>query len=323
MLLGFLMLAGGFIALIKGADWLVTGAAALARRLHISELIIGLTIVALGTSMPELTVSVIAAVQGNGEIALGNILGSNVANVLLILGIASCMVPLKVTLQTVRFEIPLCVLAGLVLLIQALDPWMGGGSIALLERTEGLVLLVFFMMFMYYIWNMARAGSQDVLPEVEGGETSVGKATLLLGIGLALLILGGKLAVDGAVRVASGLGMSESIIGLTVVAIGTSLPELATSVVAARKGNADIAVGNIVGSNIMNVFLILGITTAITPVAMSGEALIATGMVMLASLLLLTAMFTGRRYVLERWEGAVMLAIYLGYMVYLGAGGIG
>jgi cation:H+ antiporter len=251
--LAILMLVGGLAALIKGADWLVDGASSLARRLGISPIVIGLTIVAFGTSAPELIVNLVAAFRGNTDIAIGNIVGSNIANVLLILGIAGLITPLVVKKNTVWKEIPLALLACILVLIMASDAVLTGRSANTLDRIDGIVLIAFFIIFLYYTFGISKV-------EAEGEDVETHPLTPTIGwiiAGLALLVVGGKFAVDGATEIATSLGISERLIGLTVVAVGTSLPELLTSAVAASKGKADIAIGNVVGSNIFNVFWIL------------------------------------------------------------------
>jgi len=312
----YLLMVIGFILLIKGADLLVDGASSIARRFNVSDLVIGLTIVAFGTSTPELFVNIVASIKGNTDIAIGNILGSNIANVFLILGVSAVIYPLTVTKGTVWKEIPLSLLAALLLGIMANDQLIDGRDSSSLTRIDGLVLLSFFIIFVYYSASIARKieGMEDLVPLKQYG---VKRSLLLIVLGLIGLSLGGKWIVDGAVHLAGKLGMSESLIGLTIVAVGTSLPELATSVVAAHKRNAEIAVGNVVGSNIFNIFFVLGVSSVIKPLPFQTKDNINVGVVILASLLLFVWMFTGRRRLMDRWEGVVSIVLYVAYVVFL------
>ena len=314
--MAYLLLLVGFVILIKGADLLVEGASSGAKRLGIPPIVIGLTIVAFGTSMPELIVNIFASTRGNTDIAIGNILGSNIANILLILGISATIYPLAVKRSTTWKEIPLSLLAAVLVAFMANDAIIDGGTFSALTRIDGLVLLSFFIIFLYYIYGL----SQSAL--VENAEAGIHKRTLPIALlmtfsGLICLTLGGKWVVDSAIAIAKTLGISESLIGLTIVAIGTSLPELATSAVAAYKKNADIAVGNIVGSNIFNIFWILGISATITPLPFAPILLRDIFMTILASLLLFIFMFIGKKHLLERWQGVGFILIYLAYIALL------
>ena len=310
-----ILLTVGFTILIKGADWLVDGASSLARKLKVSDLVIGLTVVAFGTSTPELFVNIFASLQGNAEIAIGNILGSNIFNILLILGVSSLIFPLSVTRGTVWKEIPFSLLAVIVLGVVANDALFDKAGFSILTRIDGFVFLAFFGIFMYYIASIAKdSGNTQTSAE---GKIGLAKSLVMVIGGFIGLAFGGKLVVEGAVNIASGLGVSQSLIGLTIVAAGTSLPELATSAVAAYKKNADIAVGNIVGSNIFNVFFILGISSLIKPLPIISGANIDILVLIGASLFLFFAMFTGKRRIIDRWEGAVFIVLYAAYVIYL------
>jgi cation:H+ antiporter len=311
-----LILAAGFALLIKGADLLVDGAAAIARRFNISELVIGLTVVAFGTSAPELFVNILAGITGNTDIAIGNVLGSNIANVLLILGVSALIFPLAVSGGTVWKEIPFSLLAAVILGIMANDRLIDGSSVSALTRTDGLVLLGFFVVFLYYSAGIAQPVS-GMSQHVPGPAARPGGAVLRILGGLAALLLGGKWIVDAAVAIAAAVGLSQSVIGLTVVAVGTSLPELATSIVAALKKNVDIAVGNVVGSNIFNIFFILGVSALVRPLPFRESANADVMMAIAASLMLFVTMFTGKRRVLDRWEGALFLVAYIAYVGWL------
>jgi cation:H+ antiporter len=316
MIVQYVLLIAGFILLIKGADFLVTGASSIARRSNVSDLVIGLTVVAFGTSSPELFVNIISSIKGNTEIAIGNVLGSNIANTFLILGISSIIYPLTVGIGTVWKEIPLSLLAALVLGILANDQLIDKALFSYITRIDGLVFLSFFIIFIYYSVSIAKKieGMEEHVPTKQYG---LNKSILLVVLGLIGLVLGGQWIVDSAVKLALKFGMSQSLVGLTIVAVGTSLPELATSAVAARKKNVEIAVGNVVGSNIFNVFFVLGISSVIKPLPFQARSNIDIGVVILASILLFAYMFTGKKRSLDRWEGLIFLIIYAAYIFLL------
>lgn len=307
------LLCIGLAGVIVGAIWLVDGACAIARRLHVSELAIGLTVVAFGTSLPELTVNLFAAFENQPDIAIGNITGSNLANILLILGISAWLKPLRVERGTVWKEIPLCFLASVLLAVFCMDPLIDGVPQAVLSRAEGIALLGYFIIFLYYTVGIAH--ELPGLSERPPLTVSPMKSILMIIAGLVFLIAGGKAVVQGAVRLAVGMGLSEALIATTVVAVGTSLPELATSLVAAWKNKADIAVGNVVGSNIFNVFFILGISSVIRPLEVSPKLQISLLAGILAAGILFICMFTGKRHKLDRWEGAILVGLYVVYLV--------
>lgn len=309
-----LFLILGFIILIKGADSLVDGASFLAKRLKVSDLIIGLTVVAFGTSMPELVVNIFASTQGNTEIAIGNIIGSNIFNILLILGVSALIYPLAVTKGTVWKEIPFSLLAVAVVGFLSNDVLFDHAERSALTRVDGFVFLSFFAIFLYYIVSIAKVENDQ---QEQDSKEGLAKSLVMVTGGLVALIFGGKMVVDGAVKIASLLGVSQSLIGLTIVAAGTSLPELATSAVAAYKKNADIAVGNIVGSNIFNIFFILGVSALIRPlpiaVSVNSDIFVLIG----STLLLFLFMFTGKRRMIDRWEGALFILCYIVYTIFL------
>ena len=311
--MSIILLILGFVLVIKGADFLVDGGSSLARKLQVSNLVVGLTVVAFGTSLPELSVNITASIKDAPEIAITNILGSNVANILLILGISSIIFPLTVTKGTIWKEIPFGLLAAIILGVLVADKFIDSRNFSEISRIDGLILLSFFIIFLYYSAGIAKQTPQitDQLPKKI---SSLQKLVVYIAAGLALLILGGKLIVDGAVDIATWLNISESVIGATVVAVGTSIPELATSAVAAYKKNPDIAIGNVIGSNIFNIFFILGVSAVIRPLPVrTGNSLhIAT--LLIANLILFVCMFTGKRKILDRWEGWLLLA---GYVVYI------
>lgn len=313
MTIQILLLILGFGILVKGADWLVDGASELARKYKISDLAIGLTVVAFGTSAPELVVNVFATYQGHNDIVFGNIIGSNNFNLFIILGISGLIVPLAVQSSTVWKEIPFSFGAAVLLFILTSGMVFAGNTV--LTRIDGMILLVMFVLFLYYVYKqLGNDKAQDDLPHKNFTLLKIWSFIL---IGLAGLVLGGKLVVSSAIVMAEALGVSQKIIGLTIVAAGTSLPELATSVVAAMKKNNDIAVGNIIGSNIFNIFLILGVSSLVNPVAYSPAFNMDLIMLGLGTVFLFTAMFTGIKGKLDRWEAAVLLVMYAAYTVYL------
>ncbi len=316
MILTYLLLPIGFVLLIKGAGFLVDGASSIAKRFGISTLVIGLTIVAFGTSAPELIVNIFASINGNTDISIGNILGSNIANILLILGISAVIFPLAVKRSTVWKEIPLAFLAVVLMGIMANDALIDGGNFSGLTRIDGLVLIAFFIIFLYYTFGISRVEAADKT-ETPIHQYSLLRSCLMVGVGLIGLTLGGKWVVDAAVALATSLGVSEAFIGLTIVAIGTSLPELATSAVAAYKKDTDIAVGNIVGSNIFNIFWILGISAIINPLPFSALLMRDVIMTIAATLLLFIFLFIGKRHILERWQGVGFILLYVGYIIFL------
>jgi cation:H+ antiporter len=291
-MLNLILLISGFIPLIFGAGLLVDSSSSLAKKLNIPNIVIGLTIVAFGTSAPELVVNVFSSLDHNSDITLGNVMGSNIFNILCILGISALIFPLKVKSNTTWIEIPMCLLSAIVVMILANDIFLDGADRSLLTRTEGLVLLAFFLIFIGYNIQMMRTGSYSEIVPVK--EMTVLKAVLFIVLGLAGLVAGGKIIVVFATKFATELGISQRIIALTIVSVGTSLPELATSAMAAKKKNVDIAIGNIVGSNIFNAFYILGTSATIYPVATQDLSNFDMTVNIVASLLLFVFIFTGK-----------------------------
>lgn len=315
-MLTYILLAIGFFILIKGADLLVEGSSSIAKKLNISNIVIGLTIVAFGTSAPEFIVNIIASGQGNTDIAIGNILGSNIANILLILGISSIIYPIAAKKNTVLKEIPFSLLAAILIGIMANDAFLEGTSFSSLTRIDGLVLLSFFIIFLYYVFGITKS-DRDIV-EAEGIKSfGYAKSTAYILLGLGGLTLGGKWIVDSAVTIAQSLNVSQSLIGLTIVALGTSLPELATSAVAAYKKQTDIAIGNIVGSNIFNIFWVLGASALINPLPLNPKNNADIVMTISASLILFLAMYTGKKHTIERWQGYLMVGMYVAYILFL------
>lgn len=306
-----LLLIGGLLLILLGANGLTDGAASVAKQLRIPPIVIGLTIVAFGTSAPELTVSVSSALKGSADISIGNVVGSNIFNTLMIVGCTALFAPIVITRNTLRKEIPLCILASIVLFICANDVWFDHHSQNVISITDGLLLLCFFIIFLGYTFAIASHSNGDSPEEIR--QMPWWKSTLFILGGLGGLIFGGDLFVTGATGIARGLGISESIIGLTLVAGGTSLPELATSIVAALKKNPEIAIGNVIGSNLFNIFFVLGCSASITPLRVNGItnfdliSLIGAGV-----LLWLFGLFFAKRTI-TRIEGSLMI---IGYIVY-------
>ena len=305
LLLQIVLLAVGFCMLVKGADWFVDGSSAVARRFGIPQLVIGLTIVAMGTSAPEAAVSITAALQGNAEITIGNIVGSNILNILIILGLSSLLCNLAVAKSTIKVENPFMILITLVLLVLGLD-----GTISLFD---GIILLIFFGIYLAYLFWMAKKGHEEVQEEAK--ERSLLHDLGFTVLGLVLIVWGSNVTVDAATELALIFGVSERFIGLTIVALGTSLPELFTSVAAARKGNADIAIGNIVGSNIFNILFVVGLSGLIVPVPFIEGFIIDTWVAVAAAVLL--SVFCAVKGKLVRWHGVAMLVGYAAYFVWL------
>lgn len=316
MILSFVLLLVGFVVLVYGADKLVDAASGLALNFGIPNIVIGLTIVAFGTSAPEFVVNVFASLSGSSDIVMGNILGSNIFNVLGILGVCAVIYPLTVKSSTTWIEIPLSLLAAVMVLILASDLLLESGGADILSKGDGLVLLMFFLIFIVYNISVSMKPGEKS-DEVEVSKYTTGMAVLWIFVGLGGLILGGKLIVDNAVEIAVSFGLSERVIGLTIVSIGTSMPELATSVAAVRKKKLDIAIGNVVGSNIFNIFFILGISASILPIPISEPNFTDIWMNVLAGLLLFLFIFTGKGRKLEKWEGFVFLGLYVAYITVL------
>lgn len=315
MILSISILIGGLVLLIKGADWLVEGAGSLARRYNISDMAIGLTIVAFGTSAPELVVNVFAAMNDHPDLVFGNVIGSNNFNLLAILGIAGIIMPMVVQSSTVWKEIPLSLLAAVVLFVLGNDAMLWGADTNIISRFDALILLLMFGGFLFYVYKQMKTDPTEV-PSTTKNHKPWMLAVYIVG-GLAGLVIGGRLVVTNAVSIATALGVSEKVIGLTIIAAGTSLPELATSVVAAMKKNSEIAIGNIIGSNIFNIFLILGVSSMIKPASFS--TVFNTDIIILiaGTLFLFLYMFTGKKKRLDRWEAALFLLFYIGYTTFI------
>jgi cation:H+ antiporter len=324
MVISIFLLIIGFGLLIFGAEWLVSGSVNLARIYKVPELTVGLTIVAFGTSTPELVVSIIGAAQAHPDVALGNVIGSNNFNLFLILGLAAILQPIKVQHSTVWKEIPFSILAALALWVFGNNYFQSPTSSPTLDRFEGIVLLVFFAGFICYI-RQSLIKDQNQPLETEPSEKEVVRSVkwslIRIIVGLATLVGGGDLVVSKAMKLATELNIEEGIIGLTIVAVGTSLPELATTLVAALRNKADLAVGNIIGSNIFNILLILGISSTISPLAFSPSYNREMYLLFGGTAILFIAMFTGGKHSLDRWEAFVLLAAFLLYVYYAYGGG--
>lgn len=326
MLLNALWIVVGVVLVLWGADRLTEGAVAVAERLRVPHIVIGLTIVALGTSMPELCVSVVSALKGTPDLAVGNVVGSNIFNALLIVGVAALVAPMTILRSTVFKDVPCALVASVVLLMMCQNDWV-------ITRLDGAILFVFFLVFMRLTIKGATS-AQPVAQPVQGeptqGQTAQEAAAdeasakqpmkgwlagLWMVVGLAALIGGSNLFVGGATEVARALNVSDAVIGLTIVAGGTSLPELATSVVAAKKGNSGIAIGNVLGSNVLNILFILGLTGMISPMHIEGITNVDLYMMLVSTIMIWFFSFT--KYTIERWEGAVLVLTFGGYMWYL------
>ena len=316
MILNIVLLVVGLVLILKGADFLTDGASGLARRFRISPLVIGLTIVAFGTSAPELTVSMVSSFHGSAGMAIGNVVGSNLFNTLMIVGVTSLVAPIVVTKGTLSKEIPLCILSCLVLLVCANDVVLGAGPVNMLSRADGLLLLCFFAIFLSYTFAIARP-SENGEAETPDALLPLWRCLVYIVGGLAALVLGGQWFVDASTGIARSLGVSDAVIGLTLVAMGTSLPELATSVVAALKKNPEMAVGNVIGSNLFNVFFVLGASATVAPLPLGGIGNFDLCYLLGACVLLFLAGAYYRERTITRPEGGLLVVAYLGYTGYL------
>lgn len=312
MLLNIVFILVGISLVLWGADRLTEGAVAVAEKLKMPQIVIGLTIVAMGTSMPEFCVSLVSALKGTPDLAVGNIVGSNIFNALLIVGVSAMVAPMAITRVTISKDIPFALVASVVLMIMCLD-----GHIS---RLDAATLFVMFIAFMYITLHGAKIGKTEQQEEssdikIEKKPMSATMSAVWIIIGLACLIGGSNLFVEGATQVAAQLGVSEAVIGLTIVAGGTSLPELATSVVSARKGNSGIAIGNVLGSNVFNILAILGVTGLISPMTIKG--ITTTDLSVMVVSMILIWFFSFTRSTIERWEGVVLTAVFVAYMWWL------
>ncbi len=313
----YLLFVVGFVLLVYGANWLVDGAASIAGRYRISHLVIGLTIVALGTSAPELVVNLVASFKGTSDVALGNILGSNISNVFLILGVSALVFPLAVNKNTLWKEIPFAIFGALLFGVLANNLVLKAWSSPLIARVDGIVLILFFVLFMVYTFFIARQKGVTSHQAIKVKTYPVVLSLVMVASGIAALVMGGRWIVDGAVLIAGSLGMSEAVISLTVVAIGTSLPELATCVAAALKKNADIVIGNILGSNIFNIFFVMGTSAIVKPLPFNQNLNFDVLVGVISVLLLWVFLLISGRNTLNRWHGGLFLVLYVAYVAFL------
>ncbi len=314
----YIFLLVGLAMILIGANFLTDAASAVATRFRISQLVIGLTIVAFGTSAPELVVSVTSAVKGISDMSIGNVVGSNLFNTTMIVGVTAMVAPITVQRNTVRAEIPLCILASCVLLFLSMDVWalLPVSAPNMLSRTDGFILLSFLAIFMSYTFSIARENTDTSVKGFTQKIHPIWKDIVLLVLGFALLIYGGDLFVNNASKIARSWGVSDAMIGLTLVAVGTSLPELATSVVAALKKNPELAIGNAIGSNLMNIFLVLGVSASVKPLSLGKiESVDLWYLICVSFVLFFVNFILGHRRILRR-EGALLVLLYLGYIVY-------
>lgn len=312
--MNYILLLIGFVFLIKGADGFVSGASSIAQKFKIPSLLIGLTIVAFGTSAPEAAVSITAAIKGQNDMAIANVVGSNIFNFLVVIGITAMIKPIKVQKSTIIKEFPFVILASFVFWIISHDVKFQSSPENILSKADGYILLSLFVIFMYYLIEMAIT-SKDKISENEIQEISTSKSIIYSIVGIAGIILGGQLVVNSASSIAIKWGMSENLVGLTIVSIGTSLPELVTSIVAAKKGESDIAIGNAVGSNIFNLLFVLGISSAIHSIAIHTEVFY--DMIVMIFATILTYLFAVTKKNINRGEGVILFLIYIVYLIYI------
>lgn len=313
MILNILLLIIGLALVVGGANFLTDGAASIAKQFRLSDLVIGLTVLAFGTSAPELTVSLMAALKGSADIAIGNVIGSNIFNILAIVGITALIMPLTMSNSTIRIEIPLTILSSAVLFFMANDRLFDMAGENVITRTEGFVLLAFFLIFLFYTFNMSKG--EESLGQVR--QFALPLSIIMVIGGLVALVFGGDLFVDNAAMLAGRMGVSESVVAITIVAGGTSLPELVTTLVAAIKKRPGMAIGNIVGSNLFNILLILGVSSSISPIRIQGITVVDYGIFILSAILLYVfGLFFGDKTI-KRFEGSILLSLFICYTVYL------
>lgn len=318
MIMDIVWLIAGLVLILTGANALTDGASAIAKRMGISELVVGLTVVAFGTSAPELVISVVSAVNGSAQLAIGNVVGSNIMNILVIIGVTAMVRPITVTRSVMSLEIPMVILSSAILLVLGNSGSIDGGGVNEVSRVSGIFLLIFFLLFMRYTFASAKqpdlSQAAPAEPETESAPMPVWKSAIYVVLGLAALVWGGDRFVDGASGIAAGLGVSEAVIGLTIVAVGTSLPELATSVVAATKGRAGLAVGNVIGSNIFNVLMVLGVSATISPLPFGSIGNFDLLTLLTASILFYLFGWLFKERTITRIEGALLTSVYIAYV---------
>ncbi|MCR8745019.1 calcium/sodium antiporter [Romboutsia lituseburensis] len=313
--MSYILLIVGFLLLIKGADTFVVGSSSIAKIFNVPTLIIGLTIVAFGTSAPEAAVSVTAALKGNNDMAIANVVGSNIFNILAVVGIAAFINPIKVQKSTIIKEFPFAILASVVLLILSYDTKFQGYNENLLTRADGLMLLALFGIFMYYLIEMALTSKEDMNVEQAKQNISMGKSILMSVLGIIGILIGGQLVVNSASNIAIAWGMSENLVGLTIVAVGTSLPEFVTSIIAARKGESDIAIGNVVGSNLFNILFVLGLSSTISNVSV--HPIVFIDMIIMIIVTILAYALSATKKSINKLEGSILAILYIVYIVFV------
>lgn len=318
MWISFILLIVGLVLILLGADALVNGASAVARKYGISEFVVGLTIVGIGTSAPELIVSAISAINGSSDIAIGNVVGSNISNVFMILGITAIIAPISLTKSNLKYDLPIALGVSLLLFVLAYDSIFLGKEFNVISRWDGLILIAMFVLFMIYSFKSSASGDQNgESAESENGKVNIVKSVLLIVCGLVGLVLGGRLFVNSGSDIARGFGVSDAFIGITVMAVGTSLPELAASVNAAIKKKGQMALGNVIGSNIFNILLILGTSSIIRPLTLGGITMIDMGMMILTTVMIMLSALLISKKEIKRGVGALFFMIYIAYIVYL------
>ena len=318
MWVSFILLIVGLVLILLGADALVNGASAVARKYGISEFVVGLTIVGIGTSAPELIVSAISAINGSSDIAIGNVVGSNISNVFMILGITAIIAPISLTKSNLKYDLPIALGVSMLLFVLAYDSIFLGKEFNVISRWDGLILIAMFVLFMIYSFKSSASGDQnEESAESENGKVNIVKSVLLIVCGLVGLVLGGRLFVNSGSDIARGFGVSDAFIGITVMAVGTSLPELAASVNAAIKKKGQMALGNVIGSNIFNILLILGTSSIIRPLTLGGITMIDMGMMILTTVMIMLSALLISKKEIKRGVGALFFMIYIAYIVYL------
>jgi cation:H+ antiporter len=318
MWISFILLIVGLVLILLGADALVNGASAVARKYGISEFVVGLTIVGIGTSAPELIVSAISAINGSSDIAIGNVVGSNISNVFMILGVTAIIAPITLTKSNLKYDLPIALGVSLLLFVLAYDSIFLGKEFNVISRWDGLILFAMFVLFMIYSFKSSASGDQnEESDESENGKVNIVKSVLLIVCGLVGLVLGGRLFVNSGSDIARGFGVSDAFIGITVMAVGTSLPELAASVNAAIKKKGQMALGNVIGSNIFNILLILGTSSIIRPLTLGGITMIDMGMMILTTVMIMLSALLISKKEIKRGVGALFFMIYIAYIVYL------
>lgn len=318
MWVSFILLIVGLVLILLGADALVNGASAVARKYGISEFVVGLTIVGIGTSAPELIVSAISAINGSSDIAIGNVVGSNISNVFMILGITAIIAPISLTKSNLKYDLPIALGVSMLLFVLAYDSIFLGKEFNVISRWDGLILIAMFVLFMIYSFKSSASSDQnEESAESENGKVNIVKSVLLIVCGLVGLVLGGRLFVNSGSDIARGFGVSDAFIGITVMAVGTSLPELAASVNAAIKKKGQMALGNVIGSNIFNILLILGTSSIIRPLTLGGITMIDMGMMILTTVMIMLSALLISKKEIKRGVGALFFMIYIAYIVYL------